>query len=135
MTSPTDLDAFIARWAASGAAERANFQTFANELCDLLGVEKPLPAGGDAAADAYVFEKPVPLPHGTTGFIDLYRRGCFVLEAKQGSAPPSPFGRGWGRGSWLAGLEDPLPNPLPRGEGARNPAWPPSQNTPADRGQ
>ena len=74
MTSPTDLDAFIARWAASGAAERANFQTFANELCDLLGVEKPLPAGGDAAADAYVFEKPVPLAHGTTGFIDLYRR-------------------------------------------------------------
>jgi hypothetical protein len=85
MTSPTDLDAFIARWAASGAAERANFQTFANELCDLLGVEKPLPAGGDAAADAYVFEKPVPLAHGTTGFIDLYRRGCFVMEAKQGS--------------------------------------------------
>ncbi|MCO5182240.1 MAG: hypothetical protein M9896_19555 [Candidatus Promineofilum sp.] len=24
-------------------------------------------------------------PAGTTGFIDLYRRGCFVLEAKQGS--------------------------------------------------
>ena len=86
MTPTPDVDAFIARWAASGAAERANFQSFANELCDLLGVAKPLPAGGDAAADAYVFEKPVPLAHGTTGFIDLYRRGCFVMEAKQGSA-------------------------------------------------
>ncbi len=86
MTPTPDIDAFIARWAASGAAERANFQSFANELCDLLGVAKPLPAGGDAAADAYVFEKPVPLAHGTTGFIDLYRRGCFVMEAKQGSA-------------------------------------------------
>lgn len=31
MTSPIDLDAFIARWAASGAAERANFQTFATQ--------------------------------------------------------------------------------------------------------
>ena len=86
MTPTPDIDAFIARWAASGAAERANFQTFANELCDLLGVERPHPATADAAANAYVFEKPVPLAHGTTGFIDLYRRGCFVLEAKQGSA-------------------------------------------------
>lgn len=31
MTSPIDLDAFIARWAASGAAERANFQSFATQ--------------------------------------------------------------------------------------------------------
>ena len=39
----------------------------------------------DDTQNAYVFEKPVPLPHGTTGRIDLYKRGCFVLEAKQGS--------------------------------------------------
>ncbi len=120
MTSPTDLDAFIARWAASGAAERANFQTFANELCDLLGVEKPLPAGGDAAADAYVFEKPVPLAHGTTGFIDLYRRGCFVMEAKQGCAP-SPWGEGGGEGLSSRGRNALRKvrclTPLPRGEG------------------
>ena len=31
MTSSIDLDAFIARWAASGAAERANFQSFATQ--------------------------------------------------------------------------------------------------------
>ena len=30
----------------------------------------------------------MPLPHGTVGRIDLYRRGCFVLEAKQGSDRP-----------------------------------------------
>ena len=119
MTSPTDLDAFIARWAASGAAERANFQTFANELCDLLGVEKPLPAGGDAAADAYVFEKPVPLAHGTTGFIDLYRRGCFVMEAKQGSAPPRPVGEGGGEG---LSSPDPKTLSLTLSQGAREPA-------------
>ena len=46
----------------------------------------PEPQAADDARNAYVFEKPVPLPHGTTGRIDLYKRGRFVLEAKQGSA-------------------------------------------------
>ncbi|MCO5243653.1 MAG: hypothetical protein M9927_07460 [Anaerolineae bacterium] len=45
----------------------------------------PNPTVPDEAGNVYVFEKPVPLPHGTTGRIDLYRRGSFVLEAKQGS--------------------------------------------------
>ena len=39
----------------------------------------------DETHNAYVFEKTVPLPHGTAGRIDLYCRGGFVLEAKQGS--------------------------------------------------
>jgi hypothetical protein len=83
-----EVEAFIDRWRASGAAERANYQLFLSELCDLLGVERPHPAVPEQAANAYVFEKPVPLAHGTTGFIDLYRRGAFVLEAKQGSEQP-----------------------------------------------
>ena len=33
------IDEFIARWAGSGGAERANFQGFAYELCDLIGVD------------------------------------------------------------------------------------------------
>jgi hypothetical protein len=28
---------FIARWRSSGAAERANYQLFLSELCDVLG--------------------------------------------------------------------------------------------------
>ena len=88
MTDPNPaIAAFITRWQASAAAERANYQLFLTELCDVLEVERPRPATADPAADAYVFEKAVPLPHGATGRIDLYRRGCFVLEAKQGSAP------------------------------------------------
>jgi hypothetical protein len=89
---PVSIDAFIQRWAASGAAERANYQLFLSELCDVLAVARPDPQVADDAANAYVFEKPVPLPHGTTGRIDLYKRGCFVLEAKQGSdrLPPPP---------------------------------------------
>jgi len=82
---PALIDAFIQRWAASGAAERANYQLFLAELCDVLEVPRPDPQVADDAQNAYVFEKPTPLPHGATGRIDLYKRGCFVLEAKQGS--------------------------------------------------
>ncbi len=82
-----DIQRFIARWQASGAAERANYQLFLSELCDVLDAPRPDPTTPDEASNAYVFEKNVPLPHGATGRIDLYRRGCFVLEAKQGSDP------------------------------------------------
>ena len=37
---------FIARWQASGAAERANYQLFLTELCDVLGVANPEPVCG-----------------------------------------------------------------------------------------
>src|SRR3982751_1334163 len=83
------LDDFIARWKESGAAERANFQPFLGELCDVLGVARPEPAQADDEHNAYVFERAVTFhnPDGTTsaGRIDLYKRGCFVMEAKQGS--------------------------------------------------
>lgn len=85
----TPIDNFIARWETSGAAERANYQLFLAELCDLLDAPHPHPTEPDESRNAYVFEKAVPLPGGTTGFIDLYKRGCFVLEAKQGSDQPA----------------------------------------------
>lgn len=37
------IEAFIARWQGSGAAERANYQLFLSELCDALGVARPEP--------------------------------------------------------------------------------------------
>lgn len=83
------LTDFIARWRESGAAECANFQPFLSELCDVLGVERPRPAQADDEQNAYVFERAVTFhnPDGTTsgGRVDLYKRGCFVLEATQGS--------------------------------------------------
>jgi hypothetical protein len=83
---------FIVRWQNSAAAERANYQLFLSELCDFLDVPRPEPAVGDIRDDLYVFERPVTFrhPNGQTssGFIDLYKRGCFVLEAKQGSPVP-----------------------------------------------
>jgi restriction-modification enzyme MmeI-like protein len=84
---------FLRRWEASGAAERANYQLFLSELCDLLGVARPEPTRPDDRDNAYVFERAVTFRHGTglssTGRIDLYKRGCFVLEAKQGSDRPA----------------------------------------------
>lgn len=66
------VEAFIARWAPSQAAERANKDSFLNELCDLLEVARPGVAG---AGGDYVFEFPVPnrLADGraTTHFADL----------------------------------------------------------------
>ncbi|WP_211644040.1 class I SAM-dependent DNA methyltransferase [Loktanella sp. SALINAS62] len=82
------VDDFITRWQASGGSERANFQQFAVELTQLLDVPGPKPATADAQNDDYRFERPVTFIHTgaqTRGFIDLYRRGCFVMEAKQGT--------------------------------------------------
>ena len=83
-----NIDDFIARWSASGGSERANFQQFAIELTQLLEVPAPKPATADAQNDDYRFERPVTFIHTGTqsrGFIDLYRRGSFVMEAKQGT--------------------------------------------------
>ncbi len=82
-------DQFINRWKVSGASERANYQLFLTELCELLGVEKPRPATAKVHEASYHFERPVEFNDGegkiTTNFIDLYKQHCFVLEAKQGS--------------------------------------------------
>ena len=43
-TDPAAIGAFIARWGKSGGSESANFQMFANELCDLLGLPPPDPS-------------------------------------------------------------------------------------------
>ncbi len=82
------VDTFIARWSAAQAAERANYALFLSELCDVLDVPRPDPATDDTANNSYVFERAVTFHErgsGKTsiGRIDLYKRSCFVLEAKQ----------------------------------------------------
>ncbi len=88
-----NIDDFITRWQQSGGSERANFQTFANELCDVLGVPRPTPASETATASAYHFEHPVTFIHTgsqSRGFVDLYRAGHFIMEAKQGVSGDQP---------------------------------------------
>jgi len=91
---PEDVESFIERWSRAAASERANAQQFVIELADLLGVPRP----GNDHDEGYSFEFPlkIPRPDGTftQGFIDLYRRRSFVLEAKQfltGTEPPTPL--------------------------------------------
>lgn len=82
-----DVEAFIGRWRVSEGAERAAYAQFLTELCRLIGVEAPQPPTSDGAAVSYRFEYPVRFPDGagghTAGRIDLYKKGAFVLEAKQ----------------------------------------------------
>jgi hypothetical protein len=87
MSDDDRIDTFITRWQAAGGSERGNYQLFLNELCDLLGVERPQPHAAEERDNAYVYERRVQFRHGdgseSAGFIDLYRRGAFVLEAKK----------------------------------------------------
>lgn len=84
---PDALEAFIGRWKDAGGTERANYQLFLNELCEVLGLIKPEPARDDQRDNAYVFERRVTEEFAEGGntkrFIDLYKRDCFVCEAKQ----------------------------------------------------
>ena len=68
-------------------AERANYIPFLSELCDILEVARPDAATGSGGP--YRFERGVTHHEAdgstSTRRIDLYRRGCFVWEAKQGA--------------------------------------------------
>ncbi len=54
------IDAFIARWTSrEGGAERANYQMFLTELCEVIGVDKPDPAEATTEFNDYLFERHV----------------------------------------------------------------------------
>jgi hypothetical protein len=97
-SAPDAVAAFVRKWAGSQAAERANKDSFLIDLCDVLGVPRPDPKVSDPRRDRFVFERDVPVAHEdggeTKGFIDLYKDGCFVLEAKQGANDPGHGGHG-----------------------------------------
>jgi hypothetical protein len=84
-------ESFIPRWEKSSASERANYALFLSELCDYLELPRPEPSQADESLNTYVIDKTVDYKEldgsTTTNFVDLYRRKCFVLEAKQGSNP------------------------------------------------
>ncbi|MGQ0444330.1 MAG: class I SAM-dependent DNA methyltransferase [Beijerinckiaceae bacterium] len=116
------LDSFIARWTSGeGGQERANYAVFLSELCDVLDVPRPDPASHDAHLNAYAFERAVTFrePDGSTarGRIDLYRRGSFVLEAKQSRRPGTEK-------ATQSSLFDPEPQETaPRGLRTASRAW------------
>lgn len=78
--------AFIAKWQAADGSERANYPLFFNDLCDLLGVERPQPAKADDWHNGYVNERYIDARDGesagTARYIDTYHRDRFICEAK-----------------------------------------------------
>jgi hypothetical protein len=100
------LRALAEKWDAVPAAERANFQPYVSELCDALGVPRPQPRGS-----GYEFEYPVTTTDRRTGkettsFVDLYRQGCFILEAKHTDASAGAdrvLGAAYGQAKGYAG--------------------------------
>jgi hypothetical protein len=85
-------DAFIERYQDTEAFERGAAQMFLSDLCDMLDVPRPDPPRAETRKNQYVFERRVDYPEQSDrqhGYIDLYKRGCFVLEAKQGSDAPT----------------------------------------------
>jgi hypothetical protein len=82
-----EIAAFIEKyWGKPGGAERATYQMFLTELAQMLGAPTPDPGTGGELGD-YQFEGPVKSEavflskHNKR--IDLYKRNCFILEAKQ----------------------------------------------------
>jgi hypothetical protein len=98
VTPAVALRALRDRWAGVPAAERANAQSYISELSAALGVQAPQPAGS-----GYEFELPVKLitrdGTETQGFIDCYKTGCFILEAKDvaGGASDVALRRAYGQ--------------------------------------
>ena len=86
------VDELIGKWwGRPGGQEKSNFGSFIPDLCEALGVDRP----GDAEKGrigAYEYEASV--PRGSlrsldgTGSIDLYKRGHFIMEAKQSYLKP-----------------------------------------------
>ena len=81
------LEKLVAEVKPSGGSEMSNYQLFVERLTGALGLPQPEFAREETRFNDYVFERNVTFrhPNGTssTGRIDCYKRGCFVLEAKQ----------------------------------------------------
>ncbi|HQS98165.1 MAG: SAM-dependent methyltransferase [Novosphingobium sp. 17-62-19] len=89
MTEAAEIEKFIAAWRDTGGSELANTQSFINGLCHLIGLDAPAGSRTDDRHNDYVFERRVFQDNGdgtqSFGRIDCYKRGGFILEAKQGS--------------------------------------------------
>ena len=70
-------DKFIATWKNNPLTERAGAQAHFDDLCDLLGVEKP------RDPENYCFERGARKAGGGDGWADVWKRGCFGWENKK----------------------------------------------------
>lgn len=68
---------FIARWKDNKLTERAGAQAHFDDLCDLLGVDKP------RDPENYCFERGARKAGGGDGWADVWKRGHFAWENKK----------------------------------------------------
>ena len=71
---------FVAKWREVSVKESAAAHTHFEDLCDLLGVDKPLDV--DPAGDWYAYERHVRKAAGGKGFADVWKQGFFAWEYK-----------------------------------------------------
>ena len=71
---------FIRKWERSELKESSAAQSHFNDLCELLGVQKPTDA--DTRGDTFCFEKGATKSTGGNGFADVWKKGCFGWEYK-----------------------------------------------------
>lgn len=70
-------EAFIAVWKDNKLTERGGAQAHFDDLCELLGVDKP------RDPDNYCFERGAKKSGGGDGWADVWKRGCFGWENKK----------------------------------------------------
>ncbi len=91
--TPSD---FIALWKASQGREESNSGPFLHDLCLAFGLPTPGPWTGEYATSPYTLESPINVTdsegRSSTKKIDLYKRGSFILEAKQASDDTAEIG-------------------------------------------
>jgi hypothetical protein len=68
---------FISRWKSNKLTERAGAQPHFDDLCELLGVDKP------RDPDNYCFERGAKKSGGGDGWADVWKRGHFAWENKK----------------------------------------------------
>jgi hypothetical protein len=75
--NPTE---FIRKWSKADLSERAGSHDHFNDLCDLLGQDRPSVA--DPKGEWFTFEKRAAKQSGGEGWADVWKKGCFAWEYK-----------------------------------------------------
>lgn len=69
-------EAFVDKWRQVSVKESAAAHSHFEDLCELLGVEKPLDT--DPGGDWYAYERHVSKAVGGKGFADVWKKGYFA---------------------------------------------------------
>lgn len=75
-----NVSEFLEKWSRSEIREKAGFQSYFNDLCDL--VHHPKPTEADTQEAFFVFEKKCTKLTGKIGFADVWYSGHFAWEQK-----------------------------------------------------